>query len=80
MAALAASGCWLHAPFGTAPEPRVAGTSLRSTPVLQAGVERSDTPRPPVTADQVHAGNAREMAQALWDEVDREQGARKGKE
>jgi hypothetical protein len=27
-----------------------------------------------VSAEQVHTGNAREMAQALWEEIDREQG------
>jgi hypothetical protein len=29
-------------------------------------------PPPPVTADQVTPANAHEMAQALWDELDRE--------
>jgi hypothetical protein len=35
-------------------------------------VEKVARPRPPVTAEQITEGNAREMASALLDELDRD--------
>jgi hypothetical protein len=70
LAALAASGCWPHAPFSMVQPPPTAQAAGAAPPAL----------RSPVTPEQVNATNAREMAQALWEEVDREQAARNGKE
>jgi dienelactone hydrolase len=67
-AALSAAGCWPYAPQLVVPEGPVPPTE-KPAPVM----------RGPVTAEQVHSGNAREAAQALAEELDREQGMPEGR-
>jgi hypothetical protein len=60
-----ASGCW--------PPLLVPGSSpLDPGPQFEPKL-MVRTARPPVTPDQVTPGNAREMAEALWEELDRAQ-------
>ena len=63
-AVVVAAGCWPQSALlpDPPPPPKVAVTPPRP-------------PRPPVTVEQVNSGNAREMAEALLEEINGEQAA-----
>jgi hypothetical protein len=67
--ALAAGGCM---PLTIWPWQAASG------PVPVAPADTAARPAAQVTADQVRSDNAREVAQTLWEEVDREE-AKRGK-
>lgn len=75
LAALIAGGCWPQGPLVLWPK----STTPPGPPVAKADAPVAPRPRAPVTVDQVHLGNAREQAQALREEVDREQARASGR-
>jgi hypothetical protein len=68
---MAACGCWPHLPYSIVQEP--------AQPAAPPATTVAPRPlRPPVIPEQVTPDNARAMAQALLDEVDREQAGKGG--